>query len=81
MHVRILLFAGLRERFQKGELLLDLPRGTRAGDILKILCGDGGEAEKWARSVLLAVNQEYAAAGTEMREGDELALIPPMAGG
>lgn len=31
--------------------------------------------------VLCAVNQEYAPAGTLLREGDEVAFFPPVTGG
>jgi molybdopterin converting factor small subunit len=30
---------------------------------------------------LVAINQEYAAPNTVIRAGDEIALIPPVAGG
>lgn len=33
------------------------------------------------RSLLVAVNQEYAEAGQPLKKGDEIALIPPVAGG
>lgn len=32
-------------------------------------------------TLLVAVNREYAAADTGLRDGDELALFPPVAGG
>ena len=31
--------------------------------------------------VLCAVNREYAAAGTLLRDGDEVAFLPPVTGG
>jgi len=34
-----------------------------------------------AEKALLAVNQEYVGAEYRLRDGDELALIPPVSGG
>lgn len=33
------------------------------------------------RPLLCAVNREYAAAGTVLKDGDEVALFPPVTGG
>ena len=32
-------------------------------------------------SLLVAVNREYAAGGTVLKDGDEVALFPPVSGG
>jgi len=32
-------------------------------------------------TMLVAVNREYAAAGTVLKDGDEVALFPPVTGG
>ena len=32
-------------------------------------------------SLLVAVNREYAAPGTPLRDGDEIAFLPPVTGG
>lgn len=81
MKARVLLFATLRERFGRSEMVMELSRGTKALEILKILCGDADEAKKMSRSILFAINEEYVPAQTEIQEGDEVALIPPVAGG
>jgi molybdopterin converting factor small subunit len=36
---------------------------------------------RWPEACLIAVNQEYVATSVVMREGDELAIIPPVSGG
>jgi molybdopterin synthase catalytic subunit len=76
MHVRVLLFAGLRERAGAGEVSLDLPEGAVVGDALARMADltDG-------IPVVMAVNREYAEARQQLRAGDELALIPPVSGG
>jgi len=41
---------------------------------------NGIEARLW-QSLAVAVNREYAAARVVLREGDEVALLPPVSGG
>lgn len=81
VNVRILLFAGLRERLRKDEVFLALPEGTPAKKVLKILFKNGEEADRMERSLLFAVNEAYARPDLLLKEGDVLALIPPVAGG
>lgn len=81
MKTKILLFAGLRERFRNSEMELELPEGTPVREVFHRLCGDKEEAKKLVRCTLFAINQNYVKPETELKEGDELALIPPVAGG
>lgn len=76
MHVRIRLFAGLRDRAGASALELDLPDGARVADALTQLEWLTGELR-----VVMAVNREYADDDTPLAADDELALIPPVSGG
>lgn len=76
MNVDIRLFAGLRERAGTDTVALELPEGARVSDALAKLQELVGDTP-----VVMAVNQEYAAAGDPLHAGDELALIPPVSGG
>jgi molybdopterin synthase catalytic subunit len=76
MRVVVRLFAGLRERAGTGERDLDLADGATAADVWSSL-GLGEEPE----GLLYAVNRQYADLDTELVEGDEVALIPPVSGG
>jgi molybdopterin synthase catalytic subunit/molybdopterin converting factor small subunit len=72
--VKVRLFAGLRERAGYGER--ELEGVERVGDVWPALeLGDEPEG------LLYAVNREYADAGRELADGDEVALIPPVSGG
>jgi molybdopterin synthase catalytic subunit len=72
--VTVRLFAGLRERAGWSER--EVEGVTRLGDVWSAL-DLGGEPE----GLLYAVNKEYAGRGHELRDGDEVALIPPVSGG
>jgi molybdopterin synthase catalytic subunit len=76
MQVRVLLFAGLRERAGASEVELDLPDGAVVRDALQRLRAVAQDVP-----VVMAINQEYAAADAPLHAGDELALIPPVSGG
>ena len=73
MRVHVRLFAGLRER--AGWSTREVEAATVA-DVWPAL-GLGDEPE----GLLYAVNREYAEREQELRDGDEVALIPPVSGG
>jgi MoaE-MoaD fusion protein len=73
MTVHVRLFAGLRER--AGWARREIEARTVA-DVWPAL-GLGDEPE----GLLYAVNREYAERDRELRDGDEVALIPPVSGG
>lgn len=76
MHVRLRLFAGLRQLAATDELDLELPDGACVGDALdQVQWLTGGTP------VVMAVNREYADRGELLHPDDELALIPPVSGG
>jgi molybdopterin synthase catalytic subunit len=76
MQVRVLLFAGLRERAGAAEVELELPDGAVVRDALERMTTIAADTP-----VVMAVNQEYASADAPLHAGDELALIPPVSGG
>ncbi len=76
IHVRVRLFAALRERAGARERTLALADGATAADVWPAL-GLGDEPP----GVAVAVNRDYASRATALREGDEIALIPPVSGG
>ena len=74
MRVSVRLFAGLRER--AGVARLELENVARVDDVWAQL-GLGDEPA----GLLYAVNRDYVERGHELRDGDEVALIPPVSGG
>lgn len=77
--VRVLLFAGLRERRGAREVVVDLPPGSTAVGAFRALFPGATDGE--ARSLMFAVGQEYVDGARPLADGDELALIPPIGGG
>jgi MoaE-MoaD fusion protein len=82
MRVRVRLFAMLRERAGSDSVELEVADGASVADALDALAAMPALGEPLTRmSVCMAVNREYADAGTVLAPGDELALIPPISGG
>jgi molybdopterin converting factor subunit 1 len=81
MTVRVRLFALLRDRAGVGEAALSLPDGATVAAAAAELVTRFPSVGDAVPRVMYAVNQEYADAGTVLKDGDELALIPPVSGG
>jgi molybdopterin converting factor subunit 1 len=82
MVVHVRLFACLRERAGTDSLDLELWSGATVADAMRTLAGHDSLGELLERMPLhMAVNRDYAAAGTVLAPEDELALIPPVSGG
>ncbi|HEY1853633.1 MAG TPA: molybdenum cofactor biosynthesis protein MoaE [Solirubrobacterales bacterium] len=82
MNVTVRLFAVLRERAGCDAVAVELADGATVAEALRELALLPGLAEPLERMpVRMAVNREYADAGTRLAPEDELALIPPISGG
>jgi molybdopterin converting factor subunit 1 len=81
MKVRLLLFAVLRDIVGSDERLLTLEEGATAGDVWQSLRGEFPTLGAYREPPLVAVNESYAGATTALKDGDDLAFIPPVAGG
>lgn len=81
MRVRVLLFGVLKDIFKRSEDWLELSSGATVSDLLNHYRELAPEKDKFFHSLALAVNQQYAAPGDRLREGDEVALLPPVSGG
>lgn len=80
MRVTVLLFASYADALGARTLTLDLPAAARAGDVVRLLRERPG-ADALPPAPLVAVNERYAAAEAPVREGDVIAVLPPVAGG
>jgi molybdopterin converting factor subunit 1 len=78
--VTVLFFGAARDIVGQPEIELALPATTAAAALEKLL-EKFPELRRFGRSLLFAVNQEYAQPDREINDGDELALFPPVSGG
>lgn len=80
MTVAVLLFASYAEALGSDRLTLELPPGSAVRDLVDRVRGLPG-ADRLPPAPLIAVNQRYATAHQRLTAGDEVAIIPPVAGG
>lgn len=81
MRVKIVLLAAYRDLAGTSELEVDLPAGARAAEAIARLRGGSARAARLPERPVIAVNQEWAALDVPLRDGDEIAVLPPVAGG
>ncbi len=81
MSVRVLLFATYADLAGRESVDLSLSVPATVGDLLRqlrvVVPGTRGIPER----PLVAVNQVHARLDSPVQDGDEVALLPPMAGG
>lgn len=81
MRVRVLYFGVLKEIFGRENEMLELAEGVDVAGLLAMYRGRGSAPASLWESLAVAVNQEYARPGDVLRDGDEVALLPPVSGG
>jgi len=81
MHVRARFFAAHRERTKIGHVSVELPEGTMVRGLVERVAERFPEIAPMLGTTRYAVNREYAPLTTVLQNGDEVAFIPPVAGG
>jgi molybdopterin converting factor subunit 1 len=82
--VKLVYLARLRDAFGRADERLTHASGSSVDTLLDTLRARG---EPWSRELAagrafrVAVNHDVVAAGATLREGDEVALLPPVTGG
>lgn len=79
--INVLFFGLLKDVMGQSHETLDLPQDARVKDVLLHYAQASPKLESMMSSLAIAVNQEYAGADRELREGDEVGLLPPVSGG
>lgn len=79
--VRVLFFGAARDVVGQSEVMLSLDGPTKSVAAFEQVLDTFPELRRFGRSLLFAINEEYASPDREVRAGDELALFPPVSGG
>src|SRR5258708_33639713 len=79
MQIRVLFFGMLKDLAGRASDALTLPEDATLGDVLQHY--EQAIPRELIASLAMSVNQEYAAPDARLRQGDEVALLPPVSGG
>jgi molybdopterin converting factor small subunit len=78
---RVLLFASLKDAVGAGEIAVVAAPGCTVQELLRV-CGEQfAVLAPWLAHVRVAVNCEYANVAQIVSPQDEIAVLPPVAGG
>ncbi len=81
MQVTVRFFATYREISGSKELKVRVPEGSSVQVLLDSIYAKLPRLKGFEDTMLLAVNHEFAELTATLREGDEVALMPPVSGG
>ncbi len=79
--VKVLAFAGAADVVGAAEVNVELAEACTAAELMERICARFPGLGPHRRSLRMAINGVYAAEAELVRPGDEIALIPPVAGG
>jgi molybdopterin converting factor subunit 1 len=81
VRVTVQVFARLRELAGRQSWTCDLPAGSTVADLWRDVATSHPSLAEFADSVTCAVNADFAPRTAELREGDDIAFLPPVSGG
>jgi molybdopterin converting factor subunit 1 len=81
LRVTVRLFARLRDLAGAGEVIREIPPGATAREVWNDLVLEWPGLRDYEKTISVAVNAEYARMNVAVRDGDEVAFMPPVSGG
>jgi len=81
LQITVLYFAVFRERLRRDAETVELPAGAGVAALIAALEARHDAVRTLRGRYRIAVNQEMVDGDPPLRDGDEIALIPPVAGG
>lgn len=81
IHIKVLYLGGSRAEAGCREEPLQVPRGTTVRQLATLVGERHPKLERWLGSCRWSVNFEFAGDESTLKPGDEVGLLPPVAGG
>jgi len=81
MKVRVHFYAQLRDLAGTAEREVELREGARIGDLLELLYEDQPVLRQQDKTILVGAGLEFVDRNHALKEGEEIAVMPPVQGG
>lgn len=81
MRVTVRLFARLRDLAGAGELVREIDAPATVETVWQQLVAEQPALRDYEKTLSVAVNADYSKMSATVRDGDEVAFLPPVSGG
>ena len=81
MKITVQLFAGVSELLGKRHVTLDMAEGATVSLLWDQLTSEYPRVTPFLSSLVCAIDEEFVSSEHPLRDGDEVAIIPPISGG
>ncbi len=81
MKVHLRFFSMYRDVVGKTSLSIQMPENSTLNELIEELITKFPRLRAYKDTIILAVNRDFADLGTKLKDGDEVALMPPVGGG
>lgn len=81
MKIRVQLFSRLRDTVGNEYVDLEVKDGAKVNDLLEKLFARFPALQTWEQSILVGAGVEFVDRDYLLREGEEIAIMPPVQGG
>ncbi|WP_293444209.1 molybdopterin converting factor subunit 1 [Persephonella sp.] len=81
MKVKVLYFSSIKDRLKKNNEFFEIEENSTVSDLIKEIQKKYPDLSENLKNIMIAVNEEYADIQKKLKNGDTVALIPPVSGG
>ena len=81
MRIKVLYFSSIKDKIGITSENIEIAENSTINDLIKLLSEKYPQIKDSLQNSMFAVNEEYASIDQELKEGDTVAIIPPVSGG
>jgi len=81
LRIKVLYFSSVKDKIGLPSEDIELSENSTVNDLIKLLSEKYPQIKNSLQNSMFAVNEEYASTDQKLKEGDTVAIIPPVSGG